>query len=69
MFSAAASQPSSSALYRCGAGGDSGSAREVVGAIKSFFCGTEALSVDPPQGPEDGMLAEALTDAGFREGP
>jgi hypothetical protein len=56
-------------LYRCGAGGDSGSARAVVGAIKSFFCRERKLHLSVlPQGPEDGVLAEALADAGFREG-
>jgi hypothetical protein len=56
-------------LYRCGAGGDSGSAREVIGAIKSFFCRSRRLDLSIlPQGPEDGMLTEALAEEGFREG-
>jgi len=56
-------------LYRCGAGADSGSAREVIGAIKSFFCRKRKLHLAIlPQGPEEEMLTEALTEEGFREG-
>lgn len=56
-------------LYRCGAAGGSGPVREVVGAIKSFFCRDRKLHLSIlPQGPEDGVLMEALGEAGFCEG-
>jgi hypothetical protein len=56
-------------LYRRGGDGDSGSAREVVRGITSFFCGERKLHLSIlPQGLEEGVLIDALADAGFREG-
>jgi hypothetical protein len=56
-------------LHRCDRGDDSGSVREVVGAIKSFFCRERKFHLSILlQGPQEGMLTEALAEEGFREG-
>jgi hypothetical protein len=57
-------------LHRWERGGDSGSVREVVGAIKSFFCVERKLhlSILPQGRPEEEMLTEALAEEGFRAG-
>lgn len=56
-------------LHRCGPDDDSGSVREVVGAIKSFFCVERKLHLSIlAQTPDEGMLTDALAGEGFRAG-